>query len=519
MQLKRGLRDLVISKLTRREFLKISTALSLGITAPKFLSSQVRNTPSTNQQNILIVVFDAWSAKNISLYGYARQTTPNLDRLTNKAIVYHNHYAGGHFTTPGTTTLLTGTQSWSHRAFTFYPTLDKDLLQKNIFQAFDGHYRFAYSHNPLADHLLKQFITNLDGFESWERHYFEHSPALSLFKNDQDVATVGWNRAMQTQDDGYAYSLFLARLYEYRKGNKLAAYEDHFPRGVPNSEGQSFYMLEQGIDRLFELTQAVSQPFLGYYHFLPPHDPFNTRKDFYNYFQKDGYAPLEKPPHFFENISPDFLKTQRRWYDEFILYVDAEFARLYQQLEQSGILENTWIVLTSDHGEMFERNIWGHSVPVFYQPLINIPLVIFPPGQKEKIDVYNKTSAVDVLPTLLQVAGQELPSWAEGAVLPPFENHTSAQARDISAVQVGEVQKGEIQSASAMCVRDNYKATWLFGYDEIESGDEVIELYDLVADPEELHDLSVEKWGIAAELVGTLRSKMQELEHTYQQES
>jgi arylsulfatase A-like enzyme len=168
---------------------------------------------------------------------------------------------------------------------------------------------------------------------------------------------------------------------------------------------------------------------------------------------------------------------------------------------------------------MFERNIRGHTMPVFYQPLINIPLVIFPPGQKERVDIYDKTSAVDVLPTLLSATGQEIPSWAEGVVLPPFENYTSAQVRDISVVQVGEVQKGEIQSASAMCLRDNYKATWLFGYDEIESGNEVIELYDLDADPEELNDLSVEKRGIADKLVGTLRSQMRELEQTYQQES
>ncbi len=503
------------TRLTRREFLKLSAALSFGIATPKFLSGQARNTLSSAQQNILIVVFDAWSARNISLYGYARQTTPHLERLADNAIVYHNHFAGGHFTTPGTTSLLTGAQSWSHRAFTFYPTLDQNLLQENIFHAFDQYYRFAYSHNPLADHLLKQFMPDLDDFKSWEKYYLEHSPALSLFRHDQDVVTIGWNRAMQTKDDGYAYSLFLARLYEYRKAQRLAAYDELFPRGVPNSEEQSFYTLEQGIDGLFELIQTVSQPFLGYYHFLPPHDPFNTRKDFYNYFQKDGYAPPEKPQHFFNNISPEFLKTQRRWYDEFILYVDAEFTRLYQQLEQSGILENTWIVLTSDHGEMFERNIWGHSVPVFYQPLMNVPLVIFPPGQKERIDVFEKTSAVDVLPTLLNITGQEIPSWTEGVVMPPFADHASAQEREISAVQADEIRGGEIKAASAMCVRENYKATWLFGYDEIESDGEVIELYDLDADPEELHDLSEEKKEIADELVGILKTKMGELAQAY----
>jgi len=183
--------------------------------------------------------------------------------------------------------------------------------------------------------------------------------------------------------------------------------------------------------------------------------------------------------------------------------------------EHDGLLENTWILLTSDHGEMFERGIWGHSVPLFYQPLIKIPMVVFPPGQEKRIDVYDKTSAEDVLPTLLHVTGLDVPSWTDGVVLPPFDRPTLKEARDISTVQVDEIVDGEIKAASAMLVRGNYKATWLFGYDEIEAGDEIIELYDLETDPEELNDLSVEKKDTADEMIGVLRSKMDELEQTY----
>ena len=64
--------------------------------------------PDSNHPNVLIVVFDAWSALNCSLYGYPRDTTPNIKRLAEKGTVYHNHYAAGTWTIPGTSSLLTG---------------------------------------------------------------------------------------------------------------------------------------------------------------------------------------------------------------------------------------------------------------------------------------------------------------------------------------------------------------------------------------------------------------------------
>ena len=73
----------------------------------------------------------------------------------------------------------------------------------------------------------------------------------------------------------------------------------------------------------------MAQPFLGYYHFLPPHNPYKTRRDFFNHFAEDGYNPVPKPDHLFADASPDEkFDKKRRQYDEYILYVDYEFDRL-----------------------------------------------------------------------------------------------------------------------------------------------------------------------------------------------
>jgi len=256
------------TKITRREFLKLAALTSLSYALPKDIPAESSQGQINDQPNVLVIVFDAWSASNISLYGYPRQTTPHLDQLADKAIVYHHHFAGGHFTPPGTASLLTGKWPWSHRAFNFYPTLDD--AQQNIFNAFRQYYRFAYTHNPLADHQLKQFMNDLENYESWEKLYFEYNQLIHLFEKDQDIASVSWDRAMQSQEDGYSYSLMLSQIYEMLKAKRLADYEELFPRGVPNSESQSFFTLEEGLDWLSDLTQSVPGPFL----LLQPSRPF-----------------------------------------------------------------------------------------------------------------------------------------------------------------------------------------------------------------------------------------------------
>ena len=76
-----------------------------------------------------------------------------------------------------------------------------------------------------------------------------------------------------------------------------------------------------------------------------------------------------------------------------MLYVDAEFARLYNLLEASKMLDNTWIFLTSDHGETFERGMVGHTETHLFQPSLNVPLIVFPPGKTSRTDVFQTTSA------------------------------------------------------------------------------------------------------------------------------
>ena len=371
----------------RRDFLKLSTLASTAF-VPQ-LAIPPHQPGNQAQDNVLVLVFDAWSARNISLYGYPRQTMPHLEQLAQHAVVYHNHHTGGPFTTPGTATLLTGLYPWTHRAFNANGLVTRAHEHHSLWAEFPQHYKIGYSHNNFAVSLLRQLgHAGLDQLVPLRQMILGSDLIVSgLLANDLDMAAI--SRVMSLSTTDYANSLLLPNLHkqfvDWMQRPYKQALADEFPRGLPSTQDQINYILEEGIDWLNESLPQLPQPFLGYFHFLPPHDPYVTRHEFMEQFANDGYVPPAKPEHLFSDGQAEGkMGRERSYYDEFLLYVDAEFNRLYTLLQESGVLENTWLVVTSDHGEMFERGVIGHSTEVLPYPLTNIPLLIFPPGQQER---------------------------------------------------------------------------------------------------------------------------------------
>jgi arylsulfatase A-like enzyme len=507
----------MMRSITRRDFLKLAGVIPFGITAP-YLLDQIDS--QEKPQNVIVIVFDALSAANMPLFGYARETTPNLNRLAERAVVYHNHYAGGNFTTPGTASLLTGTLSWSHRAFKRDGTVDKSFAGRNLFSAFQNHHTLAYTHNLWASTLLNQFEDFIDNYIPLELYLLKRDRLIpTIFGNDADIATVGWNRAVKIKDDRYAYSLYLSHIYEgydIKREEEYSALKELYPWGIP-SNGHYHFLLEQAIDSIGSLLENSKQPFAGYFHFWPPHAPYNTHRRFARFLKDDGYQPTDKPVNPFSFVEDRaYLAGIRNDYDEYILYVDNEFARFFHRLEENGLLDNTWIVFTSDHGEMFERGIEGHITPVLYRPVIHIPLVIFEPGRKNRTDIYSNTSAIDVLPTLMQVTGQRPADWIEGKCLPPYGSVDQSDDRSIYSVEAASNQKGDpLRSVTVTLMKDAYKLMYFSGYEEL-AGGERTELYDLKSDPEELVDLSATKRETTVELLNELKAKLKEVNTAYE---
>jgi arylsulfatase A-like enzyme len=362
--------------------------------------------------------------------------------------------------------------------------------------------------------LLEQFQADIDDFVSREELFLLSNYYADLLLQRDFTTFSQAEFLLFWKDYGPPASLFFSRLSRSNRLGKEAAlnqkYLQRFPRGVPNSV-LAYFTLEQAIDWLVQRTQTTAEPYCGYFHLLPPHHPYTTRADFIDRFQ-DGWQPPVKPESLFSKGTYDTatLNEQRRHYDEFICYVDAEFSRLFEQLHHNGALENTYLIFTSDHGELFERGLFMHSTPALYEAITHIPLIIWPPGQSQRVDIHTPTSSVDLLPTLLSLASLPTPEWCQGQPLPTF-GAPGQEPRPVFAMDAKINSKfTPLTKGSFALYLGTHKLTGYFGYEE---GADFYEFYDLEQDPHELNDLYPLNPSLAmqmqAELAGALENSNQ----------
>ncbi len=501
------------TKINRRDFLRLAGLLPFSLAAPRWTR---RLSAAAGRPNVLVIVFDALSSYHLSLYGYPRETMPNLTRLADRAIVYHNHYAGSNFTTPGTASLLTGTLPWTNRAIRGGGRVAKAVVSHNIFAAFDDYHRLAYSHNSWVEILLRQFGDSIDQLIPRDRLYLGGggiSP-VGWFPNDDDIATVGWNRFAEL-DQGHAYSLFFSTAQKLSEERRLARYAAQFPDGLPGTAAKQPFLLEDAVSWFRAAMPQLPQPFLGYLHFLPPHVPYRPSAEFYGRFAHDNLQFPKKPIDIFHSpVAPADQSKRRETYDEFLLYADKALGAFYKSLEAAGLADNTWLIFTSDHGEMFERGLLAHDGEALYEPIIRVPLLIFEPGRRERLDIHDVTSAVDVLPTLAHVTGHAAPAWSEGRLLPPFGPEDAG--RPTYAVRAREDNPmAPLTMASAVLAKGSHKLHYYFGYPVLK-GSELVKLFDVRADPEEMNDLAAVQKDVAAELLQQVKAKIAEVNKPYE---
>ena len=303
-----------------------------------------------------------------------------------------------------------------------------------------------------------------------------------------------------------------------RNGALDKSYKDLFPRGVPNymdEELPSFlkFKLEDAIDWLQEKIQAQPRPYFGYIHLLPPHGPYTTRRDFVDIFKDNLYFVAKPEHHFTELHNQEFLNQERRFYDESIAYVDSEFGRFYDFMQRNHFLDDTYIFVTADHGEMFERGIYTHVTPTLYEPLINIPLIISMPNQQKRVDIYSLTNSVDLLPTLLELIQMPIPSWCEGQGLPIYNDGNADPSRIVFTVEAKENSKyASIQKSTITGLRQEYKLIYYHGYEDFS---QVFELYNLHNDPEELENIYSPDNPIAMEMKKTIMEHLSITDQPY----
>jgi arylsulfatase A-like enzyme len=505
------------SKFSRRDFLKLM-ALAPAALAARPLVSALQKARPADAPHVLVFVFDAWTASNLELYGYPRRTMPNLERFAERSFVYHNHYSAGSFTVPGTASLLTGLYPWNHRAVQLTAGGVAPAHQDhNLFAALTGsHSTLGYAQNPYADIFLYQFEKYLDTHLSEAQFNLERRQisSLPIFRNDAQIAFASFENNIIRNGKGMSGSLYLGMLSRLAGlANYAAIRKAHlkqYPTGVPIASG--VFLLDDVVDGMMNAIREFDSPTLAYFHVFPPHEPYAPKKEFASLFD-DGWVPPEKPirPLSQARHPLDEMFYNRLRYDQYLSTWDAEFARLLDYLETSGLLDNSIVILTSDHGELFERGEIGHLTPVLASPVVRVPLLISLPGQSQRKDIRAFTSSLDLLPTIASLVGAPSPAWAEGRLLPGLGGEEDPN-RSIYSIDAKMASSFSAFNQFSISLTKQRHRLIQYQYPHY-SG---FEFYNMDDDPEEMNDLYPSQPALAKQMKDEVLQKVEEFNRPYQ---
>jgi choline-sulfatase len=267
-------------------------------------------------------------------------------------------------------------------------------------------------------------------------------------------------------------------------------------------------------EKLREIAQQDDpDPFFLYVSFTHPHDPYQTTQDYWDRYEG---VDIELPGHW--NQPPSGQSTMSQWiqahhdlsdpvteedaltcrraYYGNCSYIDDKVGELVAELERQGLRENTIVFFASDHGEMLgEHGMW--SKRSFYEGSANVPLIInFPGGANAGRTVDSVVGLLDVYPTLLEIAGAEIPDDIDGQSLLSLAAGES-RGRDEAFC---EYYADGVLAPCRSLRQGNLKFNYTHG--------EKHELFDLETDPQEMNDLidSPEH----AEIRGRMLARVQE---------
>jgi len=407
--------------------------------------------------DIYLISMDALRAEDMSAYGYARPTTPNLQRFAQRSFTFENFIANSNLTGPTTTSIETGKLPWSHRVFHLggflrgpvrEETLPALLRQRGYYTAMIGSnvYATPFSHATLESYDAAAYATPLGLGGVWQSN-----PAGI---NGQST-------------------IFISLL---RRLGGLANFVDMMIwRRYPYSAKAVF-------DRARTLLESRDdqQPMFVWTHIFPPHDPYWPPPPY-----RMRFAPRETWEKVRGTRLPGGLTSSelRAQYDEMVLYADQVVGDYLDWLEQTGRLDRAIVIITADHGESFEHGEFLHGGPDLYEGLIHIPLLIHLPGQQQHGSIAQSAQQADLLPTLLDLIGVPAPSWTDGTSLrPALEGKTLAPRPVFSMVLEADSSFSPITRGTLAIVDDNFK--YVIHLDTQEQ-----ELYRYKTDPSEENNL------------------------------
>ncbi len=377
----------------------VATEFVLSKTAPMVKAALVSQRPKSN---FVLITFDALCAEDMSLYGYKLPTAPNIDAFARDATLFTNFFSASTFTTPGIGVILTGvypSESYIYGLSGQVPAANVEKTLPHLMRA-GGYATGAFLSNPWAYYLAKSVEND---FDVLPEPIFQKGGMQHLWDATKPLH----------QDSGIG-----SRINEYFE---LETMWD-FVAGSPPAP--SFrYRAAASFEHAREVLAKLPDGFFLWVHVLTPHSPYlPDPEDQGRFIPEAELRSFEGEP--WSHWKPTYSRDQqgevdrhRLAYDEFILTADRAFGAFMSDLENSGKMQDTTVIVSADHGESFEGGVYQHQSAYQTRPVIHIPLIIRTAGQRESRTVSVAADQTALAATILELAGQPRPEWIRGQSL------------------------------------------------------------------------------------------------------
>lgn len=362
---------------------------------------------------------DTLRADHLEWYGYGRATSPGLRPLIDEGVLFENAFTPQPQTTPAISSMLTGLYPARHGVRALYFLLHGD--------------------NRTAAELFAQAGYETAGFVS----------SFVMIRNFSNLS-----QGFATYDD------FVAERELYR---------ENYERRAADTVAQA---------RKWLLARKSGRPFFLFIHLIDPHGPYAPPGEFAHRFRSREAEEVEGSiPDYQQIPGVRDANRYRDLYDGEIAYADQELRGLLEVLRQRGLFDGALILFTADHGEsMGERGRWFEHGGDVFQENVHVPLVIKPPrsfGARPR-RVASAVSHVDLLPTVLAVAGLAVPQALDGRDLTPLLRGEAQPSAPVFMATGG-------QDPSILAIVEGTRKT-LF---QRTAQGESLETFDLATDPRE----------------------------------
>jgi arylsulfatase A-like enzyme len=471
-------REQPAARLWRRSILALGPTLLLVIAAiqggtwltERRAASNLPSAPS-GSPNVLVVVLDTLRADHLSSYGYLRGTTPEIDKVAGHGVLFENAIAPSSWTLPSHASLLTGRSvyehgmgnvqpmpwpGWGKSSLNGLPTLG-EALQKR------GYRTGAFSANRIY------FTSNVGlgrGFIHFEDYFYSVGDSFVRTQFGREFARLYMNRSSK--------STFTRAFRTLGLGSWLDK----------DSEGSGDYGGVYGVrkrasevnrESLRWVERDRQHPFFAFLNYLDVH---------YGYGGPAGYPK----PAWSHGTAIDE-------YDAGLKYDDDCIGQLLTQLDQLGVLRNTIVVITSDHGEgLGDHGLIYHGAAL-YRELVRVPLIISYPGHvPEGIRVHRPVANTAIAGTVMDlITGNEnqFPGpplsllWSKSATA-IWPDPASELPQTNTVVAADRLLQGKIQIATDGWMKSIVTPRWHLIVHQ-KHGEQ---LFDWQADPGELRNVA-----------------------------